>query len=246
MAIDFNQGLTQLQVCRLKLTSAIATAAPISFFVWFRAGAVPGGQGATLCVITKEPPGGTAANTYFALELAPGPAKKVRAATQFITTQTVADSSDSWVLDTWHSAGAVFASTASIIAYLDGVPGTENTTSYSTPTPLEGTIVAAANTSTVDTMQKGYEGCMAYLAVWESARTEADFIAMHNGTSPDTIDPGSLVTFLPMIAEGSAGDNSAGSNFTAVEPAGSNIADCSSSPIVTGVNIGSYTKVIGF
>lgn len=98
----------------------------------------------------------------------------------------------------WFHAAAVFGSATSRIAYLDGDPGTENTTSVTvTPANIDRTVIGANKNFGTTTLY--FDGQIAEAAIWGAALTEAEILALADGCSPLLVRPGSLVAWWPLI-----------------------------------------------
>lgn len=94
----------------------------------------------------------------------------------------------------WQHVAGVWASTSSRIAYLNGVAGSEET---STRNPsLTGEILATAwpRSAAYD-----YDGVMAEVAIWTAALTADEIAALAAGVSPRLIRPDSLYRYRPLL-----------------------------------------------
>lgn len=99
-------------------------------------------------------------------------------------------------LNTWHHGAAVFASSSSRTAYLDGVAGTENTTTRATGGALDNLILGSNSGATLD-----YNGRLAEIAVWDVALDAAEIAALAKGFRPSLIRPHKLLWYLPLVRE---------------------------------------------
>ena len=244
MAVYFNNphGETFLHKGALGSTSdAVVTAAPLTMFAWFNPSEIPSNDWATIMAIMREPPsfGGY---EYFALMLSGlVSGTKVEAARRTVSNffqRSKAQSASSYSLDTWQSAAAVFASATSAKAYLNGVPGTEDTTSI-IPLVLEQTYIGAQTTVyTTDHVYAYNNGCLAYCAIWDIALTDAEIASLHSGTLPSAVQASHLVYYVPLADNATRAQAFAwnGSSVAAIadmnvqEGSGGSLSTCASGP----------------
>lgn len=100
----------------------------------------------------------------------------------------------------WSHVAGVFASTTSRTAYRDGVGGTPNTSSVSTPSlTAQQTGVGVWVESTPTNMM---DGRIAHLAVWNVALDAAEIAALAARWSPRMIRPAALVAYWPFDRRG--------------------------------------------
>ena len=111
-------------------------------------------------------------------------------ATQSNSTKTA------WVVNTWHHAAAVFASTTSRTIYLDGVAGTTDTTSIAAATPGE-TGIGFYNPSTGNA--QFMSGLIGEAAVWSASLDQGEITALAAGMSPRMVRPGALAAYWPLL-----------------------------------------------
>jgi len=101
----------------------------------------------------------------------------------------------------WFHAAAVYASASSRYAYLNGVPGAEETTSI-TPVGMDITGIGVVLRNT----KMWYaSGDIAEVAFWNVALTTPEIKSLSKGFSPLLIRPASLVAYWPLIREGASG-----------------------------------------
>lgn len=103
------------------------------------------------------------------------------------------------VLDEWHHAVAVFASSTSRSAYLDGGGKGTNTQSR-TPTGL--LVSSIGNAFYVSGQGGGMKGLIAEAAMWSAALTDGEVLSLSQGASPLLIRPQSLVMYVPGLSLG--------------------------------------------
>jgi hypothetical protein len=101
---------------------------------------------------------------------------------------------------TWHHAVARFASATSRIAYLDGVAGTENTTSRATGGALDNLILGTGSGGTYNPDQP-FNGRLAEVAVWDVALSVDEITALARGYRPSLIRPDKLLWYIPLVRE---------------------------------------------
>jgi hypothetical protein len=176
----------------IEAASAVLTAAPLTLACWFNSDSATANQ--TLISITNA--GG---QERFILQA--GGAQTgdpVRAITVAGNNGSSADSATGYSANTWHHAAAVFASTTSRTAYIDGVGGTAETTSR-TPGTLTatriGVTVAGGNRA------QYMNGRLAEVAAWNVALDAAELAALAKGFRPSLIRPASLRLYVPLVRE---------------------------------------------
>lgn len=106
----------------------------------------------------------------------------------------VATSSSSYAANTWQHGAAVFASTSSRSAFLNGGSKSTDTTTVA-PSGVNRFCVNRLyyNSSTYG----GMNGRICHLAVWSAALTDAEVAALAAGFCPLLIRPASLVAYWP-------------------------------------------------
>jgi len=114
-------------------------------------------------------------------------------------------------INTWHHACGTFASATSTIAYLDGAGKHEETTSI-TPSSIDVTAVGGIR----DVSPGQYwSGLIAEIALWNVTLTDAEVAILAVGYSPLFVRPGNLVNYWPLIGRTSPEiDVVGGVNFT--------------------------------
>jgi hypothetical protein len=164
------------------------TALPISIACWFRK---------------------TNANTNTALIAVgqnPGPARvqldlrsdaSVGAASVNVSNLADVATKGSHSANVWHHGAAVFTSSTSRTAYLDGVAGTVNTGSNLNGTP-DNTCIGARYATTFGGF---HPGDIAEAAIWNVSLTAAEIAAMAKGVSPRLIRPTARVFYAPLIRD---------------------------------------------
>lgn len=124
----------------------------------------------------------------------------IRATTSATGGSNAAVTTATYSLQTWHHAAARFSGAASRFAYLDGVAGTENTTSRATGGALDTMIVGRGPGGTHNPSQP-FNGRIAEAAVWDVALDTAEIAALAKGYKPSQIRPDKLLWYLPLVRE---------------------------------------------
>jgi hypothetical protein len=94
----------------------------------------------------------------------------------------------------WNHAAAIFESTTSRYAVLNGTFSAQNTTS-TTPAGLNRTAVGRRNDSTPGSTMSGR---IAEAGIWNVALSQAEITMLSIGISPLKVRPGSLVAYWPL------------------------------------------------
>ncbi len=172
----------------LENTSAPVTAAPCSMSCWFYANDVTANH--TLMSVADS-----ATNTDAFVLRAAGVAAgdPVRAIAEAGGSSGVS-STTAYSAATWSQAGAVFASSTSRTAYLNGVAATANTTAI-TPSSLDR--VSIGNLDWTPRAQYT-DGRIAEAAIWDAALTDAEMAMLGKGYCPLFVRPESLVCYWPL------------------------------------------------
>lgn len=97
----------------------------------------------------------------------------------------------------WAHSAAVFESSVSRTAYLNGVAGSANTTSFA-PTGISSVFIGANSLTAV---AAPHNGRIAECGIWNVALTAAEIAALARGLTPDKIRPQSLVFYAPLIRD---------------------------------------------
>jgi hypothetical protein len=180
------------------LASATAplTAAPLTMVCWFNSDDIDSHQ--VLMSLSDT----ASDNNYFVLT--------IRGASAGDFVQAVVDgsgdadgtatTSSGYSANTWHHAAAVFASTTSQAAYIDGGSKGSNTSSAATPLSVDAFGIGFFNRlSPVQYMS----GKIAEAAIWNVALNDAEIAALAKGYSPLLIRPQSLVAYWPLFGNDS-------------------------------------------
>lgn len=131
---------------------------------------------------------------YFLLRIRGDSAGVIQAVASDSGGARTAQSSAGKALDTWGHAAAVFTSTTSRSAYLDGANVGNETTSC-TPSTLTRTAIGRLVRATPTLY---YSGRLADAAIWNVALTAEELLMLAKGVSPLLIRPLSLLTYHPL------------------------------------------------
>ena len=182
---------------RYELSSAPATAAPITMACWFNSGDTSSLQG--LIQIASN----FGNNNRFGLALNSG---LVSAQTR-TNNQAVADSASSYSANVWHHAAAKFATSSSRFAYLDGEPGSEDTNNRA-PSGVDSATIGTRNGNT-----RPLDGLVYWPCVWDVALLDHEILELAKGRPPWEVRPESIVSMLEFY---SLRDEADGSFWTEV------------------------------
>jgi hypothetical protein len=97
----------------------------------------------------------------------------------------------------WAHSAAVFESSVSRQAYLNGVAGSANTTSF-TPTGISSVFIGANSLTSVAAPNNGR---IAECGIWNAVLTSDEIAALSRGLAPDKVRPQSLVFYAPLIRD---------------------------------------------
>ncbi len=211
MAIDFNQiGASATKYAYFTVGDSttgnpivdggFGSAPTISWFCWFNCDDPPGALGECLAAVVNMPTG-FGGSQKLLLGVTTG--QYVWALAGDTGSASEAFSSTTFSLSTWNSGGAVIQS-GSVTAYLNGVPGTTSTTSWSLRRALEETIIGAFPTSTVGTFNKPFKGCLAYVTAWNIALSDDQMALLATGVDPTGVAPDNIILHSPFTDEATA------------------------------------------
>ena len=129
------------------------------------------------------------------------------------TASAFANTTTGYSTGSWHSACAVFESTTSRTASIDGGSSGTNTNSVSAVTGFEFSIGAAYPRLTTRAYLSGY---VAFPAVWNVALSAAEVLMLAKGAHPFSVRPDNLIAFWPLDEKtGGARDIVGGYDLTA-------------------------------
>lgn len=103
---------------------------------------------------------------------------------------------------TWAHGGAVFASTTSRTAYINGVAGTTETTSR-VPSGINQVTIGVESFSS-GSLGTPWNGQLAEVGVWDAALDANEMAALAKGFSPLLIRPMNLVYYWQLVGQGTA------------------------------------------
>jgi len=170
----------------LEVTSAPATAVPLTIVFWFKC---DDGTKDEYAFYLSD---GTLDNSFVGmLNSSGGAVDDVRAYTFAESIQPHADTTTTWTTDTWHHAAYVFAANDSRAAYLDGAGKGTNATS-ATPTGIDLVRIGRVGSSY-------YSGALAEVAIWDVALSDEQVATLAGGSAPSLVQAGNLVAYWPLI-----------------------------------------------
>lgn len=192
----------------LSVEVAVASGAPVSMACWFKSTSITANQ-VLMAIVDKD-----VDLEYFRLAADGNVAgDPVRAsASNAPATTGIAATTAGYTADVWQHAGAVFASTSSRSAYLNGGSKGTDTTSV-TPVNLDRTSIGRFMRLT----QGGTTlGRIAYPSVWTTALTDGEMATLAAGALPTSVQPGSQVDYWDLLANA---NDSVGANHLTVNGA---------------------------
>ena len=201
MAIDFFQGspASALEYAYFTVGEPVVDVYDdLSIFAWINPNVVPGALGATIGAVVNMPTGFGGYNKQILLIYTDGAGGTFLSAGAGDGTTAYSDHPTAITLNTWSAAGGSLHR-GSIKSYLNGVPGPENTTIYTGTRAFEETIIGAYPTVTVGTFNKPWNGCMAYVTMWNIALSDAQQALLATGIDPSTVEAGNIVLHVPFL-----------------------------------------------
>ena len=184
MAYDFN-GTNQY----LSTASSPVTAMPLTIACWHR----PAQTATAKAILSISTTGGSG---RFQISQLVSPAGTT--ASSAIDAGTAVDvvATKTLVANTWYHSAAVFASSTSRFAYIDGAE-TANTSSNVGPT-APNTILAGSRISN-QLFGAYFDGDIAEVGIWNAALTAAEIASLADGMTCDKVRPQSLVFYAPLV-----------------------------------------------
>lgn len=168
---------------------------PITLACWFNSDTTNSAR----CLMSLAS-GSTAENTSPALSLRLSGANQVLATTSSGGGSNSSNTAGTISLTTWHHGAARFASTASRIAYLDGVAGATDTVTRAVGANLDNLLLGQGSGGTYNAATP-FNGRIAEAAVWSAALDAAEIEALARGYRPSLIRPDKLLFYLPLVRE---------------------------------------------
>lgn len=165
--------------------AAVATAVPITMACWFNSDSATAAQ-VLMCL-------GASDNRFTLAAMGSVAGDPVRVTSVTGGTAVTADTTTGYTAGTWHHGCAVFASTTSRTAYIDGGSSASNT-DLNVPLLVDKTHLGVNNLITGDT-----DGRIAEAAIWDVALTAAEVATLAKGYSPLFVRPSSLLAYWPLI-----------------------------------------------
>jgi hypothetical protein len=170
------------------------TSMPITLSGWVNIASLYGQNQAVVCLGSNT----TNNNRYYLLVTTSGAtgalAKASSTAVQATSTSTLSTGS-------WHHVCAVFTSSTSRAAYLDGGnKGTDATSASPSSAAITSTFIGRCTSSTTDNYM---EGTIAQCAVWNVALTDPEVASLATGLTPLHVRPNNLVHYWPLESRAS-------------------------------------------
>ena len=187
MAILFDSGDGD-GVDYLDNNSPSITDFPVTFSCWVKPDSTSD-QGACITL-------GTNGSNHHYISLLTYSGSNIRAQTRGAGGAAYATGPSSYSAGTWQHIAGVFRNSASRIAYLDGVAGTENTTNRNA-SGMDRIVIGELAGPT----SKSYDGSLADCAIWDVALSAEDVSALALGFNPSLIQPSNLVSYYPFVRE---------------------------------------------
>ncbi len=183
MAVDFTVGTPDFY----KLGSSIRSVVPMTLVGW----GFTTNTSTEACVLAVGDD--TTTSHEFAL-FVDGTSGEVRAMAR--STASAAAVKATITTSVWEHYAAKYISNVSRFAYLNGVVGTENTTSRTVAGTFDETGIGVRITGTsVNT----WDGFLAHVAAYDVALDDAEIASLAAGTSPLLIRPQSLIFYCPLV-----------------------------------------------
>ena len=182
MAYEFN-GTNQY----LGIGSAPATTPPITLACWFNSDSTTVNQ--RLVGLYEN------AASYFDLGIRGADAgDPVAAVANFSGTLQIVGTTAGYSANTWHHACAVFTSTTSRTAYIDGGNSATGTNTVSAPSGISTTRIGNFF-SDIQYM----DGRIAEVGIWSAALTQQEIASLARGMTCEKVRPQSLVAYFPLV-----------------------------------------------
>jgi hypothetical protein len=104
-------------------------------------------------------------------------------------------------INTWQHGAAKFTSMTSRTAYLNGVPGIENTTLRNS-VDYDNVIIGRGSGGTYSlTSLSTWTGRLAEVGIWAAALTDSEILSLARGYRPTMIRPQSLLHYIPIVRD---------------------------------------------
>jgi hypothetical protein len=116
------------------------------------------------------------------------------------TASASAASAEALTSGRWNYLAATFASAADRTAWMNGRPGTTNTTSRTPASVNSTTIGKSLNAS--DLNPRYFNGALAHAAIWNAALTATEMKLLASGVLPSMVKRENLVSYWPLTLTG--------------------------------------------
>lgn len=187
MARDFDSANPDLAGVA---TASVVSAYPFTMATWFRQTGTEGTGGQTLMNVADD----SSNAIYYRLVVNEGGTNRLEAERRNTTLRSSV-TSGTITNNVWGHAAGVYASNTSMLSYLDGVAGTEDTNSVT----FAGTVgVTSLGYLLRATPTQFLDGQLAESAFWDAALTAEEIAALAKGFSPLCIRPESLAAYWPL------------------------------------------------
>jgi hypothetical protein len=189
MAYSFASASSQY----LSVSSAVATAAPLTLACWVYKTNVADANSILLAITNEVSPTSSSFNLVHNVTN-----NTIRAsAQQSGGVAQVAISTSGLTNSTWGHACAVFDSSTSRTAYCNGGNST-TTTGSSTPASLTRVLIGAG---WFGSLSNYANGLIAEVGIWNAALTTDEIASLAKGMTCDKVRPQSLVFYAPLVRE---------------------------------------------
>jgi hypothetical protein len=175
----------------LRRTTPILTATPVTLAAWIRPASLPAGVMEILCL--NDDVNG---QNFFDLGLSATSLVEARIGAVGAGSSGFAGAP---TIGTWAHTAAVYASSTSRTAYLNGVAGSVDTSNF---TPVSGNFLGTSiGAFGAANFGLGFDGDIAETAIWNVALSAADIAMLALGISPQLIRPDALVWYVPLLGQ---------------------------------------------
>lgn len=171
----------------LNTTTTPVTAAPFTIACWFNADVLSGN------LISINSSTGNEAFRFVVLTTG-----SIRANSVAGGIGSQSDTTATCTAGTWNHACAVYASSTSRTAYLNGSAGPINTTS-STPAGITRINIGSRRLNSINDLF--FDGRLADIGIWNVALTSEEIAGLSKGVSCKLIRPQNLVFYAPLIRD---------------------------------------------
>lgn len=187
MAYAFSNGSSRY----LSTTSAPVAAMPLTMACWHR----PSQTAAARAILSLSTTGGTG---RFQISQLVSPAGTTASSITDGGTAIEAVATKTIISNTWYHSAAVFVSSTSRFAYIDGTE-TANTTSNAGPNSPNIFLIGSRIGS--GSFGAYFDGDIAEVGIWNVALTAAEIASLAKGMTCDKVRPQNLVFYAPLVRD---------------------------------------------